>query len=441
MSDPVIRAEGLSKRYRIGARKYGLGARRGYRTFQEAIVDATRLPLKLMGSAFRHGEGPEQEADNAGAARHIWALRGVSFEVNQGEVVGVIGRNGAGKTTLLKILTRITKPTEGRAELKGRVGSLLEVGTGFHPELTGHENVYLYGAILGMDRWEVTRKFDDIVAFAELDKFIDTPVKRYSSGMYMRLAFAVAAHLEPEILLIDEVLAVGDMSFQKRCLGKMRDVAQAGRTVLFVSHNMAAVNSLCGKCILLDQGVVEKIGPTADVISHYKKMVLDAGSDEDAGVGLWRNPDESAGEGARIASVEMLNPDTGDRKNSLTTGDPVTFRLRYRSEIDLKDTSFQFGICTEEDIVLINCMTQRLDGVESPMKVGEGHIDCVFPEFPLAGGSYYIMVGIAHTLVKWFYSSREFGSLTVQPRLDPWGQRARTSDVAYLYSHHRWEVS
>ena len=189
-----------------------------------------------------------------GQSELIWALKDVSFEVKQGEVVGIIGRNGAGKSTLLKILSRITEPTEGRVELRGRVGSLLEVGTGFHPELTGHENIYLYGAILGMDRWEITRKFDEIVAFAELEKFIDTPVKKYSSGMYMRLAFAVAAHLEPEILLVDEVLAVGDAEFQRKCLGKMGDLAKEKRTVLFVSHNMGAISVLCSTGMLLRNG-------------------------------------------------------------------------------------------------------------------------------------------------------------------------------------------
>jgi len=199
----------------------------------------------------------------------IWALNDVSFDVRQGEVVGIIGRNGAGKSTLLKVLSKITEPTKGRIELKGRVGSLLEVGTGFHPELTGHENVYLYGAILGMDRWEVTRKFDEVVAFAELEQFIDTPVKRYSSGMYMRLAFAVAAHLEPEILLVDEVLAVGDAEFQKKCMGKMHDVSNQGRTVLFVSHNMGAVASICRKGIILSQGAVSFIGPAKDAVGQY----------------------------------------------------------------------------------------------------------------------------------------------------------------------------
>jgi len=203
---------------------------------------------------------------------YIWALKDVSFEVKRGEIVGIIGRNGAGKSTLLKILSKITEPTEGRVELRGQVGSLLEVGTGFHPELTGHENVYMYGAILGMDRWEVTRKFDEIVAFAEIEKFIETPVKRYSSGMYMRLAFAVAAHMETEILIVDEVLAVGDAAFQKKCLGKMEDVSRGGRTVLFVSHNMGAVSRLCEGAIWIDRGEIVFLGPSNSAISSYLKQ-------------------------------------------------------------------------------------------------------------------------------------------------------------------------
>jgi lipopolysaccharide transport system ATP-binding protein len=260
MSETVIKVENLSKQYRIGARE-------GYRTFRETLVDAAKAPLQGLSKVFNRRSavgGRSSSSDNT-----IWALKDVSFEVKQGEVVGIIGRNGAGKSTLLKILSRITEPTEGRVELRGRVGSLLEVGTGFHPELTGHENIYLYGAILGMDRWEVTRKFDEIVAFAELEKFIDTPVKKYSSGMYMRLAFAVAAHLEPEILLVDEVLAVGDAEFQKKCLGKMGEVAGAGRTVLFVSHNMGMISSLCRTAFLLGSGHIVARGRATDVVVRY----------------------------------------------------------------------------------------------------------------------------------------------------------------------------
>jgi lipopolysaccharide transport system ATP-binding protein len=253
-----IQVNNLGKQYRIGA------AQLPYHTLRESITRAAAAPFKRAASLLRgqaYGASDLHET--------IWALKDVSFEIRRGEVVGIIGRNGAGKTTLLKILSRITEPTTGSVDLYGRVGSLLEVGTGFHPELTGRENIYLNGAILGMKRTEIERKFDEIVDFAEIAKFIDTPVKHYSSGMYVRLAFAVAAHLEPEILLVDEVLAVGDAAFQKKCLGKMGDVAQSGRTVLFVSHNMAAVRRLCQKAIYFKEGNKAFEGDTAHAIDLY----------------------------------------------------------------------------------------------------------------------------------------------------------------------------
>jgi lipopolysaccharide transport system ATP-binding protein len=249
MSDIAVRVENLGKRYKIGKRQAG------YRTLRESVMDWVRTPFGFLSGA----------SDD----EHIWALREVSFEVRHGDVVGIIGRNGAGKSTLLKILSRITRPTTGYARLNGRVGSLLEVGTGFHPELTGRENIFLNGVILGMKRREIGRKFDEIVSFAEVEKFIDTPVKHYSSGMYLRLAFAVAAHLEPEILVVDEVLAVGDAAFQKKCLGKMQAVSCEGRTVLFVSHQMNAVRTLCSRCIHLSDGKIVGDGDTEKVIANY----------------------------------------------------------------------------------------------------------------------------------------------------------------------------
>src|SRR5881396_3770163 len=264
MSDIAIRCEGLSKQYRIGQQER-------YKALRDVITDAAVAPFRRLGSAISNGT---KANGNASAIRNakseirnsIWALDDVSFEVNRGEVVGIIGRNGAGKSTLLKILSRITEPTEGEVEIVGRVGSLLEVGTGFHPELTGRENIYLNGAILGMGKREIKKKFDRIVDFAETAKFVDTPVKRYSSGMYVRLAFAVAAHLDPEILIVDEVLAVGDAEFQKKCLGKMGEVARGGRTVLFVSHNMTAIRALCERGLLLEDGILLKNGTTEDAI-------------------------------------------------------------------------------------------------------------------------------------------------------------------------------
>jgi lipopolysaccharide transport system ATP-binding protein len=263
---PAIRVDGLSKLYRVGARQ------QGYKTLRESIADAFWSPLRKLGARVRgSGFRVQKEGDNGQrlSGQNFWALKDVSFEVQPGEVVGIIGRNGAGKSTLLKILSRITEPTSGTIELRGRVGSLLEVGTGFHPELTGRENVYMNGSILGMSHREIQRKFDEIVAFAEIEDFLDTPVKRYSSGMYVRLAFAVAAHLEPEILIVDEVLAVGDGSFQKKCLNKMEDVGRHGRTVLFVSHNMPAVTRLCQRAILLNHGKVVEDGRAAHVATRY----------------------------------------------------------------------------------------------------------------------------------------------------------------------------
>src|SRR2546429_4904317 len=251
----IIKVEGLSKQYRIGGRQ------EAYSTLRDSLAGAVRAPFKRLLS------------NGSNNTDTIWALKDVSFEVLPGEVIGIIGRNGAGKSTLLKILSRITEPTSGRVELYGRIASLLEVGTGFHPELTGRENIYLNGAILGMGRSEIRRKFDEIVAFAEIEKFIDTPVKFYSSGMYVRLAFAVAAHLEPEILVVDEVLAVGDAAFQKKCIGKMGEVAKEGRTVLFVSHNMTAIRALCERGLLFDDGILVKHGPTEDAIRAYLQSV------------------------------------------------------------------------------------------------------------------------------------------------------------------------
>jgi lipopolysaccharide transport system ATP-binding protein len=290
VADTVITVEGLGKQYRIGAVKDANP------TLRDAIAGAAVAPLRRL----RH-----RGASTGGRTEVMWALRDVSFDVQSGDRVGVIGRNGAGKSTLLKVLTRITQPTEGRVELTGSVGSLLEVGTGFHPELTGRENISLNGAIIGMRRAEVRAKFDDIVEFAEIGKYIDTPVKRYSSGMYVRLAFAVAAHLEPEILIVDEVLAVGDLEFQKKCLGRMGDVAREGRTVLFVSHNMGAISSLCSRALLLDGGRLVASGPTSDVVGEYITRGLDV-----SGSVLWSDPDEAPGiDRVKLHAVRVLQED------------------------------------------------------------------------------------------------------------------------------------
>jgi lipopolysaccharide transport system ATP-binding protein len=299
---PIIRVEHVSKRYRIGAGT-------PQQTLREALVGMVKAPLRRRGGA--DGET-------------LWALRDVSFEVEQGEVVGFIGRNGAGKSTLLKILSRITEPTSGRAELYGRIGSLLEVGTGFHPELTGRENVFLNGAIMGMSRAEIARKFDEIVAFSEIERFIDTPVKRYSSGMYLRLAFSVAAHLEPEILILDEVLAVGDASFQHKCLNKMHEIRRDGRTILFVSHNMQAVTRLCKRIIFLSEGVVADDGPAHQIASTYLSSHL-----QTSGERTWDDSESAPGnEIARLCAVRVRSA-LGAIVDAVDIREPVSVEMEF----------------------------------------------------------------------------------------------------------------
>ncbi len=289
----AIRVERLGKSYRLGARKAK------YKSLRDAFAEALKAPVQGARSMLGGARVAKKPAET------IWALRGVSFEIGLGEVVGVIGRNGAGKSTLLKILSRITEPTEGVAEIHGRVGSLLEVGTGFHPELTGAENIYLNGVILGMRRREIDRKFDEIVAFAGVAKFIDTPVKHYSSGMYLRLAFSVAAHLEPEIMLVDEVLAVGDSTFQRKCLDKMEEVGKQGRTVLFVSHNMPAIARLCERTILLDEGGVVADGPSHQVVSAYLSSDIGTSAARE-----WIDPQKAPGNAvARLRAVRVIGSD------------------------------------------------------------------------------------------------------------------------------------
>ncbi|HEX6574653.1 MAG TPA: ABC transporter ATP-binding protein [Gemmatimonadaceae bacterium] len=316
MSQTAIRVEGVAKSYRI-ARALG---RQPYRTLQEEVI---ALPKNLWKRAMGRSDTMET----------FWALDDVSFEVNEGEVVGIIGRNGAGKSTLLKILSRITEPTRGRAEIFGRVGALLEVGTGFHPELTGRENIFLSGAILGMRKAEIARQFDAIVDFAEVEQFIDTPTKRYSSGMYTRLAFAVAAHLEPEILLVDEVLAVGDAAFQKKCLGKMEQVSGEGRTVFFVSHNTQAVRQLCTRGILLEHGRVVADGPTDSTLAVYNQRLREMRVDAETGV---NNPENRRGSGAvRFTGVSVEDLE-GNERYTFTMGDTVRLRLSFIAHAPMK---------------------------------------------------------------------------------------------------------
>jgi len=367
MSKPAIRVEGLSKLYQIGAREAA------NRTFREALVDAAAAPLRRLGSLRTPHSALRTTEDT------LWALKDVSFEVQPGEVVGIIGRNGAGKSTLLKILSRITEPTAGRVEVRGRIASLLEVGTGFHSELTGRENILLNGAILGMSRREILHKFDEIVAFAEVERFIDTPVKRYSSGMYLRLAFAVAAHLEPEILLVDEVLAVGDVEFQKKCLGKMGEVAAQGRTVLFVSHNLQAVASLCPRAVLLRAGGVETTGASRQVIHRYL-----AGQQRQAHqAGVIVTPNFTVSRAACFGACPQ---------------DPVLPLKRLTLEVDViphfaaRDLAVHVLVMDEEHQCLLGFDSNDFGAALAIARDTPARFAFAVPSCPLAPGGYYVVL-------------------------------------------------
>jgi len=380
--DCAIRVEGLSKQYRIGARSSA-----SYRTLREALSEQAAslwspLERRLWG---KNGQATARRQGANGSDR-FWALKDVSFEVEPGEVVGIIGRNGAGKSTLLKILSRITEPTSGRCKLRGRIGSLLEVGTGFHPELTGRENVYLNGSILGMSRREIDRKFDEIVEFAEIDKFLDTPVKRYSSGMFVRLGFAVAAHLEPEILVVDEVLAVGDAAFQKRCLGKMKDVSQQGRTILLVSHNMATLEALCTRCILLENGTLRTHGPTHEVISDYLRSC----SNQPPGrVDLTVHRGRSKGSVLVMTSLTLCSEGKTDVESVRMGAD-----LEVEVEFDLKQASVSpvLGVAVKSSHghSLFGINNRIVPGYHFDHMSSRGTIICRIEKLPLMPGSYYL---------------------------------------------------
>ncbi len=360
---PIIKVEDLSKLYYLG----GSGA--AYSTLRETVMDVARRPLRYL------------RGNNN--AQILWALKDVSFEVAPGDVVGIIGRNGAGKSTLLKVLSRIAEPTTGRVELYGRVASLLEVGTGFHPELTGRENIFLNGSILGMTRKEIETKFDEIVAFAEVEKFIETPVKRYSSGMYVRLAFAVAAHLEPEILIVDEVLAVGDAAFQKKCLGRMRDVASTGRTVLFVSHNMAAVSSLCSKAMVLWEGKVEyPLGNVEGAIQQYLTQVHKITKTK-----LAERTDRQGNGKVRIKDFVAFDKN-GNELEYLATGQEIDFRIYYSSnETNLQNVAVAIGISSNVGN-FVSMLSNQVAGDTFETIARDGYFSCKIKKLPLMPGNY-----------------------------------------------------
>jgi len=373
-SESIIKVENLAKRYLVGHQS--AGGTDSYQSLRETLV--------------RHGKSFARKTFDMARGRQIiqgdeveefWALKDVSFEVERGEVLGIIGRNGAGKSTLLKVLSRITELTRGRIELDGRVASLLEVGTGFHPELSGRENIFLNGAILGMKRSEIKAKFDEIVAFAEVEKFVDTPVKRYSSGMYVRLAFAVAAHLEPDILIIDEVLAVGDVVFQKKCLGKMKSVAKSGRTVLFVSHNMQTVTGLTDRAILLDAGKVVANGPSTEVVEQYL-------SNQVAGDAVHEQAYDSASNQPQITRVELV---TSHPSNLHQFGKPMTVEIEVTTPDKVPNSAISFHIMTSSHQPVVHVL--NLDS-EVPMLRSSGvhRLECTFPSLRLYPGHYHLKI-------------------------------------------------
>ncbi len=415
-SDLAIRFEGVGKEYHVGAAS--TGGRFSYQSLGERLTGALRNPLRAAAGALRR---PDQDS--------FWALKNVSFDVRRGDVVGVIGRNGAGKSTLLKILSQITRPTEGQIEVRGRVGSLLEVGTGFHPELTGQENIFLNGAILGMTQREVRAKFDEIVAFSEVERFLATPVKHYSSGMYTRLAFAVAAHLDPEILVVDEVLSVGDAAFQKKSLGKMQDVASSGRTVLFVSHNMAAVKQLCTQGVVLERGAVALSSSSADAIDWYRRM------SELPDQGERFVQIESSDATACIESVQISD---GDGRAICQTGESAAISIRCELRKRLLDPGFVVSIATLEGIELLRLSNQPISGVACPFNQGHVNVELRLPMLALTAGMYRLSVGVTMPNLGFVIPPTE--AFTFEVHDSNYYQSGTRLDQSkgYLLANHRW---
>jgi lipopolysaccharide transport system ATP-binding protein len=420
VTNPVIAVEGLGKEYVIGGRE------RAGDNFREMLISSLTAPFHRLSRLA--GARPANEEER------FWALKDVNFHVNEGDVVGIIGRNGAGKSTLLKILSRIVEPTEGRVTIRGRVASLLEVGTGFHPELTGRENIYLNGAILGMARAEIRRKFDEIVAFAEVEKFLDTPVKRYSSGMYVRLAFAVAAHLDPEILVVDEVLAVGDLAFQEKCLKKMEATAGAGRTVLFVSHNMHAIARLCSRGIALHSGRILFDGGVGQSIEKYFGLKQ-------------RKPKEGVIRFSRserdafyVDRIELLDG-AGRPLSEVRTWDEVIFRIVFYSPRDLLSGAVELQISSQIGEPILRCSTRPDSAVASPFAQGENWVDCYLPRLELSAGSYVIGAALSLPNVEWLYQNLDGGVFEVKPR-DVFNSGNPPQSFRYLIPmEHEWRVT
>jgi lipopolysaccharide transport system ATP-binding protein len=389
-NEVVISAENLSKSYLIGHER---GNHRGQESFREAVGRNARSFVRAAVNV-AHG----RQIIRGDEVEEFWALKDVSFEVKRGEVLGVIGRNGAGKSTLLKILSRITEPTKGRATIKGRVASLLEVGTGFHQDLTGRENVYLNGAILGMSKAEIKSKFDEIVDFAEVEKFLDTPVKHYSSGMYVRLAFAVAAHLEPEILIIDEVLAVGDVMFQRKCLGKMKDVAQAGRTVIFVSHNLSAILGLTYQAVLIEMGRLVMTGASRDVVSSFLRSTQDE-IQASADLSAYRRPYRAEGY-VEIRSIKVCGKEAGVA--SIGLGDNISIEIGLQVIRRVERALIVINILNDQ-MEILTSIASADSGFDVSLDSGFHTIRCDIGLLPLMPRDYRFSVGIAqsHGVLAW----------------------------------------
>ncbi len=401
MSNTVIHLEKISKQYRIGV----------IQEQPDTLRDLVTSSVQRVGRWFTHGKDQSSKS-----SAYIWALRDISFDVERGQILGVIGRNGSGKSTLLKVLARVTNPTEGYGEINGRVGSLLEVGTGFHPELSGRENIYLNGAILGMRREEIDRKFDEIVAFSEVDKFIDTPVKRFSSGMYLRLAFAVAAHLEPEILVVDEVLAVGDAEFQRKCLGKMSDVAQEGRTVLFVSHNMSAVLRLTQEAIVLDQGKMVMWAPTPEAVDHYLNMGLSK-----QGERYWQSDAVQVDSPFMPISLRLLNM-AGKVVDAVNATEGFQIDLAY--ELKREISGLRVGIymmTTRGDTVFTSFDTDDPQAFEKHAVRTSGRYTsrCIIPPNLMNEGRYILGVNASVYRIQRFFQDDKALTFTVDATAAP----------------------
>ncbi len=397
MPRPVIRVENLSKQYRLGTISHRTLTKDAQRWW--ASLRGHEDPNAQLSSDFV-GDSAKPRSTSNDSDRFL-ALDDVSFDVLEGEVLGVVGGNGAGKSTLLKILSRVTTPTRGTVKIRGRVASLLEVGTGFHPELTGRENIFLNGAILGMSNAETRAKFDEIIDFSGIDAFVDTPVKRYSSGMYVRLAFAVAAHLDPEILIVDEVLAVGDEAFRRKCMGKMQDVAQGGRTVLFVSHNMPTIRRLCSRGILMERGRVAMCGSAAEVTERYHQSLESSVQNRNglaAGV-LFDEPEAAFEDGCAITGVRMFD-EQGQPKSTIKTWDWVRFKIDFRSERDIERGSVVFRVATRDGVALSLTSTTPDCSVPCHIREGEQSADCIYLRWPFSEGDYVIGAGLAITGVQ-----------------------------------------